>query len=278
MKKIYIILIGLCISLASCEIDKPGDFYTPNPSSGWLQISTSPQNANIILDGSTSTLEIVVTAGTRTSPFVNLEGLQVGYSLVPVSGAAPSEVVSTGSVLNIPAGENVGTIVLNINNNAAVTQTSVFDVVIASSSNEDLTVGLSDNSVPTRFRVTVCPTNVPLEYTGVSGVLDFEYVGDPYDVTLTQVDGDENSFLLANAWGPTIIADLTGNPGFLNQFPYNCTLTIDPETYGVTVMGNVGYATGGDGTYDPCTQTFELNLTQALFTVAFDVQVTLVGK
>ena len=87
-----------------------------------------------------------------------------------------------------------------------------------------------------------------------------------HTATLTPVPGATNQYTIDSAWGPNFVAALTGSPAFEGQFPYAGTLTINSD-YSVTVVGapTSPWATGGTGTYDPCTNVISYALSNALF-------------
>ena len=47
------------------------------------------------------------------------------------------------------------------------------------------------------------------------------------------------------------------------------------DDYTVDFIGNDAWATGGSGNYSPCTQVFDITLTQGLFTTSFTTQVVM---
>ena len=87
---------------------------------------------------------------------------------------------------------------------------------------------------------------------------DYDYVA-----TLTQLTA--NSWSIDSAWGPSFVANLTGNPTYIGQLLYPATITINANG-SVTVLGTSANRPGGTGTYDPCSDTFVLTLNQATFT------------
>lgn len=95
-----------------------------------------------------------------------------------------------------------------------------------------------------------------------------------HTATLTPISG--NSYAIDSAWGPNFVAALTGNPAYQGQFLYAGTLTINSD-FTVTIVASPTspWATGGTGTYNPCTNVISYTLTQALFTNPFTASVVL---
>ena len=104
----------------------------------------------------------------------------------------------------------------------------------------------------------VVTANVGTEFTATT-----RYNGSPisqFPLTLN-ADGDF-AFSTNDVWGDDFIATLTSNPAYTGAFPYPATLTVNPD-FTVDVTSEVDL--GGSGTFDPCTQTFNLALTTNLF-------------
>ena len=84
---------------------------------------------------------------------------------------------------------------------------------------------------------------------------------------------NDNEFTLTTCWGPNYVAFLTGNPAFNGAFPYPGTLSVDPTSGVVTVVGGAGYATGGTGSMDACSGVITVTLGQGLFGSPFTTTV-----
>mgnify|MGYP000297434631 FL=1 len=148
-----------------------------------------------------------------------------------------------------------------------------FDVVLTATSRDNVQVGLSDDSKPIVRRVRICPFTFAASYTGVpTANLAAPAVAPAFTVNFTPTAND-NEFTLTTCWGPNYVAFLTGNPGFNGLFPYPGTLSVDPTSGVVTVVGGAGYATGGTGSMDACSGVITVTLGQGLFGSPFTTTV-----
>lgn len=192
---------------------------------------------------------------------------EVYYIIQPSSDEAPDsqDVFDDGDVLSFDSSSS-----LTITTPTLLSGTSY--TVYAVSVNKN---GVRTEEVYTAsYAQATYAINVDTTYT--SSVTALGGARPSHTATLTPVPGATNQYTIDSAWGPNLVAALTGNPAFEGQFPYAGTLTINSD-YSVTVVGvsTSPWATGGVGEYDPCTNTITYELTQALFTNAFTVQVVL---
>lgn len=112
-------------------------------------------------------------------------------------------------------------------------------------------------------------------YTGTPTVPDLGYDGSPtYVVTVNPVPGTDNQWTVSTAWGPDFVWDLCGACVPPGSFPYSATIVLNDD-FTIDVIGNDAWATGGSGSFSPCTQEFTYTLTQGLFTGSFGVDVVL---
>ncbi len=126
---------------------------------------------------------------------------------------------------------------------------------------------------------TTCPNSDQFlgDYMGSTaipelGETDFNDFEAKINKVRTVVDHCE--YYSPNIWGNFVSAATGGNQ---SGFPYPVYLVIHEDNT-VTVKSDAddpGMFPGGTGTYDPATQTFHLTLQEALFTAAFDVEVTI---
>jgi hypothetical protein len=264
MKKLYIpiILLSFLITFISCDQNESNDFSTPEANSGWLEFRTA---ASELLDNvATAKIPIDLTAGT------NLNGIQITYKAELISGTSNG---SFGTfTTNIAPGEGLGEIVFNV---SPTSENYEVKFTLMSADDANFGIGLSDGSKIIVHTIKVCSTEVSIgTYDGVPTA--FSAAQTPFTTTLAAT-ATANEYLIADAWGPFLVADLTGNPGFIGAFPYSGTLTINAD-YTVVIVGDAGWSTGGAGNYDPCTKTFTYNLTQALFANPFTVDVVLIAQ
>lgn len=286
MKKIiYITFASLSLVLASChETDENyGRFDNADSSSGWVQFSDgSPVE---FIYGSSSEVPLAV----ELHAPVNQDGLDVTYTITDVVGNSTSIIPQRTGSVTITADDQIGEIdgasgtqvrymlkdlVIPVND-SGLSSSVEFDVTLTATSKSQVEVGLSDNSKPTVVRVKICAVNIGTTYAGTA-VSSTGFVGPAYTQTLVPVDGNPRQFTTASAWGDQFVQTLTGNPAAIR--PYPATITVNDD-YTVTVVGiNTPVAPnrypGGEGTYDPCSDTFDITLRQGVFTTPFTVHVT----
>ncbi len=113
-------------------------------------------------------------------------------------------------------------------------------------------------------------TTVDTSYSGVSDVLGTTI---PFTATLT-AGATPNSYVIDTAWGPNLVAALTGDATLEGAFVYSGTLIINDDD-SVEVIGDDAWATGGTGFYNACSNEIFYTLTQDLFTNNFTVNVVL---
>jgi hypothetical protein len=295
MKKIiYITFVSLSLVFASChENDENyGRFDSADTSSGWVQYKSDACVG--LLYGLASEIQLPIELHVP----VNKEGTEVFYSITDVSGNSTSIIPQrTGSVV-ITAEDQINEIdvasqtevrymlknlVIPINNDAGLSETTEFDVTITSTNKSQIQVGLSDDSKPTVVRVVIRSFNDATTYTyGGTAVQMLQpgntpaFVGPDFTQTLIPVVGNPRQFTTASAWGVLFVPTLANNPAAIRDYP--ATITINDD-YTVTVVGinaptSPNRYQGGEGTYDPCSDTFELTLRQGVFTSPFTVDVT----
>lgn len=275
MKKLTLIAALAFSSLfVSCDMndEQAGRFDSANPQSGWVQFENS--NPISLIYGTDGTIEIPV----ELHAPVNKNGIEITYSITDVTGSSTAilpERTGTTEIFKNAQGEVVteGTLMIPINATAGLTETVEFDVTLTGTSNPNVQVGLGENEKPTTVRVKICPFNVNTTYAGeATSSTGFE--GPAYTVTLVPVEGEENTFTTNSAWGTLFVPTLAGNPAAIRDYPAKVVINDD---FTVTVTGNdpafPARYPGGEGTYDPCTDTFDLVLRQGVFANAFTVNV-----
>jgi hypothetical protein len=233
LKIVPILLLSLTLS---CEQDDDNSRFSSDPTTGWVEFSTSTSGTTISII--TEQLEIPVSV--RVPVYEN--GLTITYSLQPVQGDF-SSIVTTGNSIFVEPGQNgengntnLGNIVLNFNNVADLTEIVVFDVVLTGTDASGVQVGLGDNSI-TSYRIS---TPCPLDTDAISGTYDVDEVftsgvnaglslaaafGESYQVELTldPTDLTQTRFILSNS------------PGFDQYFVNGTTASLD------TCNGTVTY-------------------------------------
>jgi len=270
MKNIYIILIAVCTVFVACKDDEGPSYYS-DLEAGWVQFPSNNTSSIINLGTGVAEVEIPLFLQTTT----NIAGLDVTYELVSVSGGSPSAALSGSNVVSFAAGTDNGSVFLSVDNTAVLTEPLVVDVILTGTSRNNVRVGLSDGSKPVAHRITVnCASNVGTSYAGDAASSDLGLgfgIAPAWTPTLAPVAGVDNQWTVDSAWGPDFVNFLCGGCVPPGSFPYPATITLNSDN-SVTVTGD-GYATGGSGTYDPCSDEFDLVLTQALFSGSFTVEV-----
>jgi hypothetical protein len=266
MKKIYRYLMIVIASAAifSCSTDYADNDFSTDSNSGWVEFESE---LTVRTDAASSiTIPVFQRSATNTGSETVLT-----YTVESIEGNAPSSVLGTYTAI-IPENELQGEIVVPV----ADTDSSYNVLVTITSTNkEDLILGLEGDH-PVTHTLQICDATLDLSYTG-SSFRDGNLVTE-FEVTLVPVAGEDNVYTIATAWGPNLVAELTGNPAFAGQFPYSGTLTINDDNTVEIVADDPATFPGGTGAYDPCNKTFDYTLQQGLFTDPFTIDVTLVSN
>lgn len=266
MKKFLKILslFTLVLLIGSCEPNNEENVnYTPRE---YIQ----PGSLSIAIDNvSFTTLDL---------NFSSTNNDDVVYYSFQLSSAQEPSVLSLVSQNSPNAIENGA---LNLSSMQTVMLSNLMDAteytLYAVNSSVDGT--LSDLMSATDMTLT-CPINISSSYTGdgYSNEIDVTAGSFPaYTVDFVPVMGEDNMWTLETTWGPNFVNLLSNGGAPPGAFPYPSTVTL-MEDNSVIVTGGAAYATGGTGTYDACTDTFTLNLTQGLFQGDFTVDVVLIGN
>lgn len=272
MKKyIKLGLVAILAIVYGCNTDYYGDAFNNEPDSGWLEFETTMTTATA---GSTINIPVFQRSSTNSEPTT------VKYSVVQVSGpegSAPQGLIGNFETV-IPEDELLGEITMEI---PATEENYSLLVTIIGSNKDNLILGLEGtepNAHPIENTVKVCDGTIETSYTGSASLDDGTFITD-FQATLTPVPGEDGVYTIDTAWGMDFVAVATGDPSFIGQYVYDATFTLSADRTQVTIEGNdPSYATGGSGTYDSCTKTFEYNLTQAVFSNPFTVNVTLTAN
>lgn len=263
MKKIYKLLAVLSIGLfASCEFDQGDTPYLDNRDnniffigeSGALNVAEGVENVYTINVGSTAPAE------------------SLNYSIevdeansVAVEGLDFNILETVGSFDN---GKVVSSIRISADFDVASTEgkTVVFNLV-----SEDAQTSSKQFSLDL---VKLCPYEGldTTEYT--ANVYAFDDEAPSFDLTLVPVSGEENQWTIYSSWGPTFVSWATGDNQYDGMFLYSGTIVLNDD-FTVDVIGNDSWATGGSGSFSPCTQQFSFTLSQSLFSGSFTVDVVL---
>lgn len=265
MKNTIKIFCALLLVISYSCSDSDGR-YKDVPTSGW--VAFTPPNSAKTISSFTTDLSLPVSINVPQFP----SGLNISYALEAVQGDFTQFVSTANSVYVEPVNTRFPfpTIDLTFSNldNNFTGGPVIFDVVLKSVDQEGVTVGVDATSI-TRYRITIpCSVEVGTTYNATVTVPDIGITEDDnedfdYVATLTQLSA--NSWAIDSAWGPSFVANLTGNPAYVGQLVYPATITINANGT-VSVLGIAAARPGGTGTYDPCTDTFVLTLDQATFT------------
>lgn len=267
MKNILkITLMLLLVFTLGCEDDDSSRFRD-EPSSGWVDFRSSTGTATIVLQAT----ELEIPLNIKVPVFPN--GLNIGYTLEPVSGNFAPYVNTSGNVYVSPDNlTRTASVLLEFEDLTQLQEQLIFDVVLTSVDAPGVTIGVDETSV-TRFRVsTPCPSVYSANYN-----VDVTALGSTapsHSVALTPVAGTDNQFTVTSTWGPNFVGWATNNSGLNGQYLYSGTITVNDDLT-VGVIGNDAWATGGTGSYDPCLDQFTITLTQGLFTTSFTVDIVM---
>ncbi len=265
MKNTIKILVALLLVVNFGCNDSDGRFFETE-TSGWVEFA--PPTAARTVTPSTTKLGLTVNVNVPVYP----NGLNIGYSLQAVQGDY-TQYVSTGNNLYVePANKRypmptIDLMFSNLDNNFSGNAV-IFDVVLNSVDQDGVTVGVDANSI-VKYRITIpCSIAVGTSYNASVTVADIGITdenNEDYDYVATLAQLTPNSWSIDSAWGPSFVANLTGNPTYIGQLVYPATLTLNANGT-VTVLGTSANRPGGTGTYDTCSDTFVLTLNQATFT------------
>jgi len=273
-------ILFLSLVMFNCDSDEGTDFSN-DTSTGWVEFNTA--STNVLLFNSNGMLDIPF----KFNVPVSKEDTTISYEIEQVSGTTDINTIINTNSTTVPA-ESFGigvngdpNLTLDISGALNLTSTVVFDVILTQTDNSGIQVGIPGSSRITTHRVSLCPTVISASYSGdaFSGDLG-QASGDipAFTVNFTPTVGVINSWDLVTVWGPDYVSTTCGGCVPPGSFPYPGTVVLDPTDNTVTVVGGDFYTDGGTGTYDPCTDTFTLNVEQSLFASPFTVDVVLTGN
>jgi len=254
-----------------------GRFDDSDPNSGWVQFDgaqiAADYGAPATVIYGTSVSQIVLPVEVNVP--INSNGTEVSYTINDISGNSTSIIPVRSGVVSIfknDVGEVLlrDNLVIDINNAGTLTSTAEFNITLTGTNRPNVSVGLSDASIPTVIRFRVCLFNVGLNYNATA-VASTGFAGPEFVQTLVPVVGTTNQFTVATVWGTTFFPCFIGNcnnVAAIRRWPAIFTIN---DNFTVTVTGNDPafpnrYPTSL-GTYDPCTDTFNIPaLNQAVLT------------
>lgn len=264
-------MIGI-LSLQSCHHDNPNeDKFENDPTSGWINFST--QSTQITDD--VSSINIPLTQNSA----VNSENTEVTVLVESIEGTVPESVLGNyTAVINENMLDGELTIPVEQTNDRYTVQ-----ITIIESNKGNLQIGLDEetsNIYPITHTLTVCDATIDNEATYAGSSFIEGDLTSQFEINLSEVEGENNTYLLSTAWGENFVADATGQP-LQGQYLYEAILYVNQDnsvTVEATDPNNTGFFQGGSGSYDACTKTFSYSLEQSLFSNDFLVDVTLVAQ
>ena len=229
MKKILkIMILPLILFAFSCESDD----VKVDTEYGWIQFNgTNPGSAFIsedLIANQTATIDVPVQF---TAP-INKSDVNVQYTIVNVLGNA-SEVISTSGEVNIAADTNTGIIILNVNLSQLalnIFNDYSFDVVLSSTDRLGVSIGLSDGSFPTSFRVDLI---APCSPANIGGMYSVTTTYGYHDFLPTFDSNTMDMEIVDNGDGTYFIQDFSG--GLYDGGPYSGAYGTGPTSFDVTV-------------------------------------------
>ncbi|WP_304131148.1 hypothetical protein [Mesonia mobilis] len=271
IKVLCILMIGI-LSLQSCHHDNPNeDKFENDPTSGWINFST--QSTQITDD--VSSINIPLTQNSA----VNSENTEVTVLVESIEGTVPESVLGNyTAVINENMLDGELTIPVEQTNDRYTVQ-----ITIIESNKGNLQIGLDEetsNIYPITHTLTVCDATIDNEATYAGSSFIEGDLTSQFEINLSEVEGENNTYLLSTAWGENFVADATGQP-LQGQYLYEAILYVNQDnsvTVEATDPNNTGFFQGGSGSYDACTKTFSYSLEQSLFSNDFLVDVTLVAQ
>ncbi|MCO5725933.1 hypothetical protein [Robiginitalea marina] len=265
-KFLYILFVSLGF-LMSCE----EDLVIFDEGDGFIQVERT--SASTSEDG--APMSTTISLGTET----NDSGISVNFDVIIESGdASRFTITPANGVLDIPAGEFSGEIVVTPIDNIDADGNAVIRVELSESNPLPIGVGglgLERTGATFTINDNDCPTEISESYR--VNVFAFGAEAPAHSVALIPVAGTDNQWTVTSAWGPEFVAWATGDPGFSGAFPYSGTIVLNDD-FSVEFIGDAAWATGGIGSYSACDDQFTITLTQALFTTAFTVDIVMTGQ
>ena len=262
-------LLFVVASLTSCEEDQI--VYNGDSNNASLAAFRSPSGSLAVIEGEASETTITVDVST-----VSDVERTIAVSIDPASTALANQYNIVASSLVIPANSYNGYIKVtgNIENLAP---SEHYTLILNLDTLGDSYVEPSKN----RFQLDIfqsCPYTLDEIGTSFTGSASVD--GDPapdWVPTVTQSSDNPAKFTVSSLWGPNFVSWATGDSSYDGQYVYPGTIEINSDL-SLTITGGAGYATGGTGTYDPCTNSFNMKLTQGLFSGDFTIDVVLAGN
>jgi hypothetical protein len=271
-------ILFLSLVMFNCDSDEGTDFAN-DINTGWVEFNTA--STSVLLSNSTGIVDIPF----KFNVPVSKRNTTISYEIEQVCGTTDiNSIINTTSTI-VPAetfgiGVNADpNLSLDITGALNADSTLIFDVILTQTNNSAIKVGLPGSERITRHRVTLDAKATTYSGDAYSTDLGQTSGAQPaFTVDFIPTSGVENSWDLVTIWGPDFVTTLCGGCVPAGSFPYPGSLILDPTDNTVTIEGADFYTEGGTGTYDPCTDTFTLNILQSLFGGDFTVDVVLTGN
>jgi hypothetical protein len=240
--KSILFVTNLCLLSLLIGCTESDSRFGDQPETGWVEFDGNGTTVNPEFSTLAVPIEINVPI------FQN--GIEIGYELEAVTGDYTQFVTNPGStVFESPEdSDKVAFIELGLNNLTGLTQQVVFDVVITSTSIEDVSIGIDENS-PTSYRVTIPCTNpefLPDDYfVGEYTITDVEATIGPGNGTSNFEAGTVT--LSADPFNPNVrLFDSPAVPAFTGGTPFSFSLLFSTDNT-VTLQNFVGLGISCDG-------------------------------
>lgn len=227
MKKILKLMILPLILLAfSCESDD----VKVDTEFGWIQFNDTGQQhlSEDLIAGQTASIDIPVQF---TAP-INKSDINVQYSIVDVVGTS-SEVINSSGTVNIAADTNTGIIrlILKLSQlEANITNDYSFNVVLSSTDRQGVSIGLSDGSYPTSYRIDLI---APCVTYNIGGMYSVTTTYGFHDFLPTFSSNTMDMEVLDNGDSTYFIQDFSG--GLYTVGPYVSAYGTGPTSFDVTI-------------------------------------------
>lgn len=270
---LFVAVMGLFV-ITSCDHNNPNhDKFEASPSKGYLHfVGEAPT-----ITPSTDSLNLVIE---NSAPIYSKKDIKVSYDLVSVEGVDPNTLIhSATSTVTIPAGENSVPLDFEIDPDVQEQilesgEQIVFKIVL-NTDDENIQADADVSSIELTYPCSIEPAaSYEAQLSAPAIGFNPSDFGD-YTVELTEVA--ENIYHTDNLFNPNWVGVMTGDDSNDGQFNYPATLIIDPTTLQVDVVDESGdLSSGGEGTYNPCKDTWSLDIHQTLFSGdPFDMHVDL---
>ncbi len=260
---LFAAILGLFV-MSSCDHNNPNnDKFGATPAEGYLVF----EGRTPVITPTMDSLHLVV-KNMAPSYSQNPHPIEITYELVQTAGVDPNTFLHRDSQsFTIPAGENTAPLDFAIDQTVQqqILQSAEqikFSIILKT--NDQQVAAIDVSSIDLIYPCTIDPAP---SYAGELSAPDIGWDASNFeDYTVTMTEIAPNFYHVDDLFSKDWVSTLTGDNSNYGGFPFPATLIVDPATFEVTVQPeNPQLASGGSGFYDPCNDTWTLDIDQTLF-------------